>query len=66
MRIILRTMDLPGKSAALYRPRKSPIDVSFLQMKPQGRAQASHWTEQFQHWASISSQPKSDVTFFLF
>ena len=25
MRIILRTMDLPGKSAALYRPRKSPI-----------------------------------------
>ena len=25
MRMILRTMDLPGKSAALYRPRKSPI-----------------------------------------
>ena len=25
MRIILRAMDLPGKSAALYRPRKSPI-----------------------------------------
>ena len=25
MRIILRTMDLPDKSAALYRPRKSPI-----------------------------------------
>ena len=30
MRIILRTMDLPGKSAALYRPRKSPIDFSSL------------------------------------
>ena len=28
MRTILRTMDLPGKSAALCRPRKSPI-VSF-------------------------------------
>ena len=27
MRIILRTMDLPGKSAALYRPRKSPIEL---------------------------------------
>ena len=27
MRIILRTMDLPGKSAALYRPRKSPIET---------------------------------------
>ena len=27
MRIILRTMDLPGKSAALYRPRKSPIGL---------------------------------------
>ena len=27
MRIILRTMDLPGKSAALYRPRKSPIGI---------------------------------------
>ena len=25
MRIILRTIDLPGKSAALYRLRKSPI-----------------------------------------
>ena len=25
MRIILRTIDLPAKSAALYRPRKSPI-----------------------------------------
>ena len=27
MRIILRTMDLPGKYAATYRPRKSPISV---------------------------------------
>ena len=25
MRIILRTMALPGRSAATYRPRKSPI-----------------------------------------
>ena len=30
MRIILRTMDLPGKSAALYRPRKSPIDIVLM------------------------------------
>jgi hypothetical protein len=30
MRIILRTMDLPGKSAALYRPRKSPIGKKLL------------------------------------
>ena len=30
MRIILRTMDLPGKSAALYRPRKSPIAIVCL------------------------------------
>ena len=29
MRIILRTMDLPGKSAALYRPRKSPIGIFY-------------------------------------
>ena len=27
MRIILRTMDLPGKSTALYRPRKFPIEL---------------------------------------
>ena len=34
MRIILRTMDLPGKSAALHRPRKSPIGTSFTSLAP--------------------------------
>ena len=28
MRIILRKMDLPGKSAALYRPRNTPIELT--------------------------------------
>ena len=36
MRIILRTMDLPGKSAALYRPRKSPIKYVYEGTLAQG------------------------------
>ena len=31
MRLILRTIDLSGKSAALYRPRKSPIEVHYIE-----------------------------------
>ena len=38
MRIILRTMDLPGKSAALYRPRKSPITCTIRVMSQSHKA----------------------------